>query len=339
MWRALGPMTASVRWVASWRVWGVSPVLRDLGVPVMASVAIHAGALGSLFLIAWTVTKQRELLAGSGEVVISFLEPADDVEPERRVEGSSAMDRPAPELPVLSGMSTTGAVALPTLRSPAGNVAASPRLTRSSVADAGVNFAGLGSARALRVVYVVDASGAMVTSLKFVLPELERSIGALAPAQEFQVVFFRSRGGARGGSGYDAYATGEGAKPGLVRATAEARAGASSWARGMMPSGRSVPLEGLRAALAMKPDVVFLLARSIRRSGAEEGWGGGVEEILRELEALNPRDAKTGRRAVVIKTIQFIDDDPSGVMQAIGREHGDDDRSYRILTLEELGAR
>jgi hypothetical protein len=41
-----------------------------------------------------------------------------------------------------------------------------------------------------------------------------------------------------------------------------------------------------------------------------------------ELDLLNPADERSGRRSVVIKTIQFLDEDPTGTMQRIGQVHG-----------------
>lgn len=339
--RALRPLTVSIRWLTGLPAWDRFPALRNVGVPLAASLAFHACAVASLLLFAWTITRAEERLAPGGDIVISFREPADAPTPAAIAPPAPAPSPAAPELPVLQGLSSSDAAAVPTLRS--SSASAAPRLTRSAPPDAGVSFAGLASARAITVVYVVDASGAMVTSLKFVLPELERSIAALAPSQQFQVIFFRDRSPRAGepaaGVRFDAFGAPAGARPSLIRASVDQRAAVAAWARTMAPTGRSVPLDGLRAALALKPDVVFLLSRSIRRSGPDEGWSGGPEEVLRELDRLNPRDPETGRRAAVIKAIQFLDDDPSGVMQAIGREHGDDDRSYSVLTLEDLGVR
>jgi hypothetical protein len=42
---------------------------------------------------------------------------------------------------------------------------------------------------------------------------------------------------------------------------------------------------------------------------------------------------------VVIKTIQFLEEDPTGVMRAIAERHGDGPGSYRVLTPRDLGIR
>jgi hypothetical protein len=194
------------------------------------------------------------------------------------------------------------------------------------------SFAGLKADRAASVVYVVDASGAMVTSLSLVIPELERSIARLSPAQKFQVVLFRDR---PGGSKYEVY----GDNPELIRATAANKAAVAAWLASITPIGRSNPLDGLHVALSLKPDAIFLLSRSIKRSipgqdWAETQWGRGKQAILAELDRINPTVGRRHRRRVLIKTIQFLEDDPSGIMQAIAEIHGGGD--YRVLTLEDL---
>jgi len=116
------------------------------------------------------------------------------------------------------------------------------------------------------------------------------------------------------------------------------RGRADMWLDSVFAGGRSNPLDGIRRALEYEPDVVFLLSRSIKRTGVGAQWGRGKDAILDELDRLNPIDEKTGRRPVVIKSIQFIDEDPTGIMRAIGELHGDpaDPQSHAVLTLGDL---
>lgn len=84
----------------------------------------------------------------------------------------------------------------------------------------------------------------------------------------------------------------------------------------------------------MKPDVVFLLSRSIRRSGTT--WGPGDEAVMTALDKANPV-GPGGTRAITIRTIQFGERDPSGLMDRIAAEHGGE-RAV-VLTLADLRKR
>lgn len=204
----------------------------------------------------------------------------------------------------------------------------------------GVTFAGVRARQAKRVVYVVDASGAMISSFTWVVQELRRSIDSLDPEQEFQIVLFRDRPPTRThpASLTDVFPA---SSKELVPATPDNKAAAAAWLKGVAPVGRSNPLDGLVKGLSYTPDVVFLLSRSIRRSGGAGGstpaWSLGRDATLARLEQANPRDGWSGKRAVVIKALQFIEDDPTGTMQAIAQTHGDGEGSYRIVKPKESG--
>lgn len=202
----------------------------------------------------------------------------------------------------------------------------------AQIGPGGVRFAGLGASNARAVVYVVDASGPMVTSLPRVLEEVVRSADQLSPMQKFGVVLFRET---EDGSGVEMFS------PVLVRATPTAKRRLAEWLGAVEPRGASNPLAGLEAALAMKPDAVFLLSRSIARSGGGV-WNHGIDATLARLDELNPPlPSSRGpvRRAVLIQTIQFLDDDPTGIMQAIGARHGQG-AGYRVVRRgEDLGRR
>lgn len=250
--------------------------------------------------------------------------------------GVSASDppppMPSPLAPVLGLANAQMLAAMMSLRSAgAPGVAAGLEGTLSGSASAfskyvaehspsGVTFAGLGASNARSVVYCVDCSGPMVTSLPMVLGEVRRSVARLAPTQKFAVVLFRTLDGS---PDIQTFA------PALMRATLSAQERLDNWLAAADPSGRSCPLAGLEAAIAFKPDAIFLLSRSIERSGGGV-WELGLQSTLARLESLNPVTQR-GRRDVLIQTIQFVDDDPTGVMQAIALTHGGGAKSYRII--------
>lgn len=205
----------------------------------------------------------------------------------------------------------------------------------------GASFAGVSAQRARSVVYAVDASGAMVTSLPFVLEELRRSVSALASDQRFAVVLFGRRAGEEDG------AAGVRVFPdrGMLAASPANKASLYAWLEGVEARGASNPLDGLLAAIDRGPQVVFLLSRSIRRTDGRAGvgdWGPGREAILAELERANPvRKSIFGppARGVQVKCVQFLEEDPTGVMPAIAEVHGGGPGSYRLLPESELRRR
>lgn len=197
-----------------------------------------------------------------------------------------------------------------------------------------VSFAGLGSGNATTIVYVVAGSGSMVGSLPIVLDELERSLRQLAPTQKFQVVFFRN---VRGADFVAAPAppmkeARPGETPKLIRASRENVDSVVNWMRTVIPSGRGNPIPALRAALSLAPDAVFVLSKDVTGIGE---WEPDKAQLLADLDTLNPRDPRNGKRPVTIKTIQFLDRDPQGVLEAIGLQHGGED-GFNFVTREEL---
>ena len=189
-----------------------------------------------------------------------------------------------------------------------------------------VSLAGVEAGRAGRIVYAVDAGGGMTSSLTYVKSELIRSILRLQKDQFFQIVVFRQLVTEVGPTVEVFDSASE-----VVAATEEAKAAAASWIWGLEPGGRSSPLVGLQSSLARRPDLVFFLTRSIKRSGPGSDWAGGLEVILQSLDKLNPRGTD-GRRSTIIKCLQFIDHDPTGTLPAIAAEHGDGPGSYRVIT-------
>ncbi|MBX3359749.1 MAG: hypothetical protein KF745_15125 [Phycisphaeraceae bacterium] len=336
--------------------------MAGFGLPISGSVIVHA-----LILIAAAAVVWRVAVGSSApkppEVFIAFEEPGTPTPPVPPREATkittgstapaAALRAPASEAaPSLTGLSIDTTTPAPRLEGGHTDAGTSPdpaaalRSTAPSLAD--VRFAGLGASSARSVVYVIDGSGPMVSSLSNVLDEVQRSILRLSPSQRFGVIVFRRIEPPRPGDpAYDdpnrLRATDEADGPGyiwftpaLIRATPEAKLQVQKWLEEerKRPRGRSNPLDGLRAAIAMKPDAIFLLSRSIARSGGGV-WELGLEKTMAELDRLNPLDRSDGRRPIVIKTIQFIDDDPTGILQAIAKLHGGKDSAdkpaYRLM--------
>ncbi len=190
-----------------------------------------------------------------------------------------------------------------------------------------VSFAGLNSTRASRVIYVIDASGSMASTLAWAAKEVRRSVEGLDATQSFQVIVSREVGELSRPDFFAGYA-------GMAESTPANRRRLAEWLDAIRAGGRSNPLTAIDAAFSLRPDLVILLTRSIKRTGGGE-WGAGVDATLQALEKLNPRESGQLRR-VVIKAVQFLEDDPTGLLQEVARRHGDGPGSYRVMTLEEI---
>jgi len=213
-------------------------------------------------------------------------------------------------------------VALAALKSANAHIA-SPQ----SAAPPTVRFAGVQTKAARTIVYVVDGSGATANSFAYLQTQLLRSIDRLSPTQRFQVVLFRS---------FDGLTTSNAPinNARLARASIANKQIVNDWLTTIQTRGRSNPVDGLKAALALRPDLVLLITRSIERT--EMGWAQGQRAILSELNTLNPLSPRTQQRPTVIKTIQLLDEDPTGIMRAIATFHGDGNSDYRVVTYDDL---
>ncbi len=328
-----------------------------LVLPLTVSLLLHAGVVVAVVVFRLGLRERPARLTDSTAETALVLPPAPapatpptPATPAPSAPATTPEPQPEPEPPTVVVVPTPVTIeVVPTLRPTAEPAAPAAAPTPAigpvmpvmpstppspAMLDAGplpVSFAGVEGSRAERVVYVVDASGAMTSTLKFVKEELARSIARLGPSQSFQIVVVHGAVDDESQAEVAAFPSGD-----LVEAGGDARLRAAAWLEGVQPAGRSDPLAGLTAALHQDPELVFLLTRSIKRSGTNAEWGQGVRATLDALEELNAPNPRTGQRPAVIKAIQFVDDDPTGLLEAIGRVHGDGPGSYRVLKVEEL---
>lgn len=238
----------------------------------------------------------------------------------------SVLDRSAKALSEPTPVSTQAmsAATLEQLGNQSTSLAAEP-----SNAPAPISFAGVSTGAARSIVYVVDASGATLTSFTYIRERLLQSIDRLSPTQRFQVIAFRKLGD----STYISPSL-ETTKNKLPRATRHNKQIVADWITQMLAQGRSNPVDGLEAALKLNPDMVLLISRGIERT--EAPWAGGLKHVRQQLDQLNPLDPISGTRPAVIKTIQLLDEDPTGIMRTIGVFHGDGHNDHQIITYNQL---
>jgi hypothetical protein len=196
-----------------------------------------------------------------------------------------------------------------------------------------VRLLGARSSNAESIVYVVDATGSMLTTMPIVKRELLASIERLTPVQRFQVVFFR--GDAALAAPHpdldpDARAVQ------MLRATTANKRLVAQWIEQLTTSGRATPIHALRMALVLQPDVVFLLSSGDNTARDTGGADHETRAILAELESLNPVDPRSQRRRIPIKVIHFLSPDESGLLQAIADTHGGTD-GYKFVSRQDLG--
>lgn len=336
---------------------------RLLVVAALLSMGLHATAMMMLMGAAWDaryratqITDSPSEQSAATELVIAEESPAEMNEPmpEPAPTPPSAptvmpLAEAAPILPDEFTRREVPAASVPTVLPPQASVNPSRGVARPSMPsvtpapqapkEAEVSFAGIVAPRARSVVFVVDASAPMVSSWKWLREEMMRSVARLDESQRFQVIVTRAgrvAGAAGGGEGGGAQAFPARGMKGLVSSTRENKLALAQWLLETQPAGRSDPLPGLTEALKMRPDLVFVLTHSIKRSGPDAAWGAGKDATLATLDRLNPKNAITGQRPVVIKTIQLIEEDPTGMLKAIADAHGDGAGSYRVMTLDEL---
>lgn len=168
--------------------------------------------------------------------------------------------------------------------------------------NAGPDFFGLGGqARgARRIVYVVDRSGSMMTTLHGVISELKESIGRLRRTQKFHVVFFNS------GTPL------ENPPKRLVSAIQAHKREAFRFFDGVVPGGSTDPKVAMRRAFSVDPDLIYFLTD-----------GEFDERLLQTLDGLN-----RGRR-VRIFTIAYVSQEGAALLERIAREHNGE---YRFVS-------
>lgn len=176
---------------------------------------------------------------------------------------------------------------------------------------------------AKKIVYLIDASGSLITTFPFVVLELKRAILSLKEQQSFTVIFFQ---------GDEVREIGP---RGLKRADKAGVDRFMKWvdpaAGNIIPAGATNPVKALQLAMKYEPDLIMLLSDNIT------GAGTGRFEIDQRRLLKMIREGNT--RKTQINTIQFSQRDPlsirglRGTMEEISRQSGG---IYRYIGETEL---
>lgn len=281
--------------------------------PWIISLGAHAALIVAAFYVVWTVAPAK---AERDPAVVDLESLAPSALPSTSPELAATTDAPEfipppLELPPLPELDVPALSHEEEVVSPP--VPSVPSMPEQAAVAAPVRFFASSTTTANDIIFVVDASASMVSTLPIVLDELTRTLSTLAPTQRFQVIFFQADDYIPTPHPDDSASGGK--KTRLIRATRDSIDAALLHAADITPRGTSDPIPALATALALEPDAVFLLSRGLADLPRP------AEEILEELDAFNPADASTGRRPAVIRAIQFLDQDPSGLLRTIALEH------------------
>jgi hypothetical protein len=176
-----------------------------------------------------------------------------------------------------------------------------------------VSFFGLQStAPGVRsIVYVVDRSYSMVGIMDAVKAELRRSINALRRSQKFHVVFYNSG------------APLQNPPEALVPAIQVHKSKFFEFQDSVDPIGGSEPLNAMRVALALRPDVVYFLSDG-------EFVPEVADLLLERLRVWNP-DRKTRIYTLGYNELSHMETRHRKILWTIAREHGGE---YRFVSDE-----
>jgi len=300
--------------------------------PWGVSLLLHVGLVLLAVFVVWSV--QRQVTEEEIIIPIARLSATPgaqlQVRQQQRTTTSSAAASSAARRSVAARATTAAAASLSTSVSTSMeglSIGQSISMGQASPFDVGVRGAEGMTARffgsggnAVRLAYLVDASGSLIDTLPFVILELKRSIGELSERQEFTVIFFQ---------GEEAL---EVPPRGLKKATGANKQRVNQWldAGNVVPMGQSSPVRSLRLALQYRPQLLFLLSDNITGEGRYEV---DQRHLLAEIQQAN-------RAGTKINTIQFLYQDKLvdygmlPTMEMISRQSGG---VYKFLDGRELG--
>jgi hypothetical protein len=302
---------------------------------IVASLGAHAAALFGLAMLTLSLPKARDQLGFTASASQSSQEPVATFTVEPSTEITSSQPVPSDDAPVEPSVeSEVSEVAIAEVASA---VAASSLPAQAAVVNEGsaANLAGsqLSRSNELKVqfagiegggnhfVYLVDSSNSM-RNFNEARAELLRSVDALQPDQRFYVVFYDQN------PTHMRISAADEDDASSMLATPENKLVLRRWAMTIRQEKGKSPVETLRFAFGLEPDVIFLLS--------DGEFSAETEEVIREL---NQRENLFGESqlATIIHTIRYPGYAPGEAtkaeaqMRRIASENGG---QYRNIVLE-----
>jgi len=295
--------------------------------PWLGSALAHALIAAVAFFVTWTVVVHSIEEEPPVVTLMDFYAPVfEPVEPSLAdsIEAPAASEALAPVQEAPRAIPASVVASLDRRAAVVPGDARSNAIAPLAVDGAGrtATFAGLQASNAKRIVYVVGASGALTGTFPEIAHELAKSLAKLDHRQSFAVIFFQKNEALIVPPGH------------LMPATSENVERAIEWfERRVFPTGRGNPLAALEAAMALKPDLIFLLSAGV--SGAGE-YEIDDDALVDAIDDLNPVVSRSGRRRTRIQCVAFFDRDSVAVLERIAERHGGPG-SFRFLSRDELG--
>lgn len=302
---------------------------------IVASLGAHAAAIFGLAMLTLSLPKARDQLGFTASASQSSQEPVATFTVEPSTEITSSQPVPSDDAPVEPSVESevsevaiaevASAVAASSLPAQAavvneGSAAslAGSQLSRSN--ELKVQFAGI-EGGGNHFVYLVDSSNSM-RNFNEARAELLRSVDALQPDQRFYVVFYDQN------PTHMRIAAADEDDASSMLATPENKLVLRRWAMTIRQEKGKSPVETLRFAFGLEPDVIFLLS--------DGEFSAETEEVIREL---NQRENLFGESqlATIIHTIRYPGYSPGEAtkaeaqMRRIASENGG---QYRNIVLE-----
>ncbi|MFH1746340.1 MAG: hypothetical protein ABIG44_04775 [Planctomycetota bacterium] len=320
--------------------------LMHLGLPMVVSIAVHVVLFGLMALKTWEVMAQREIEVGDYEA--GLVESLDDrideafqwneevtletpeVEPIEELDLSDFSRVEAFDESVFDESSAAlGEGEGDTLGIGEGRFQLLG--TGSGAGEAGTGgfgsgFGGRGGqlgqagiwdlkVKANKIVYVVDFSGSIIVAEEDLKRELKRSVSKLNPTQAFNVIIFFSE---------DERFKSESFAAKLQPATEDTRTQFFNWLESKAPQGQTRPLQSMKRALNMQPEVIFFfsdglfedsvvdeIAKANRASRTKIYCLLFDELVLQEGSSLPPKVREQARR------LQRVADENDGKLKIV----------------------
>lgn len=321
--------------------------LMHLGLPMSISIVVHVVLFALMALKTWEVLAQREIEVGEYEA--GLVESLDD-RLDEAFQWNEETTLETPEVEPLAELDLTDFSRVEAFDESAFDDASADAVgegegdalgigegrfqllgTGAGAGEAGSGgfgsgFGGRGGqlgqaglwdlrVRANKIVYVVDFSGSIIVVEEDLKRELKRSVSKLKPVQAFSVVIFYSE---------DEQFKSEAFSPKLQPATEETRTRFFGWLERKAPQGQTKPLQSVKRAVAMRPEVIFFFSDGLFEDSvvdeitrANRTARAKIYCLLFDEEVLEDRSGLPAKKREQARRLQRVADQNDGKLKIV----------------------